>query len=153
VHICFKRTQLFGLDLAPSFFSSYPPLSHCRPEYLVWLFDSMSLSLGWWRCPTGTQSDLRPIITERSQDLTYEYNTFTWLFHNFWDFIFFQDFSRSGNNHFKIPWLYKVFHDRTNPVLNEGLNITFVNPINLKNIQQINRLSKKSLVAALIRFT
>jgi len=28
---------------------------------------------------------------------------------------FFHDFSRPGNDHFKIPWLFQVFHDRTNP--------------------------------------
>jgi len=29
--------------------------------------------------------------------------------------VFFHDFSRPGNDHFKIPWLFQVFHDRTNP--------------------------------------
>jgi len=41
-------------------------------------------------------------------------------FHDFskisYDLSFFHDFSRSGNDHFKIPWLFQVFHDRTNPV-------------------------------------
>jgi len=34
---------------------------------------------------------------------------------NFYDLSFFHDFSRPGNDHFKIPWLFRVFHDRTNP--------------------------------------
>jgi len=41
-------------------------------------------------------------------------NKFPWLFQNFYDLSFFHDFSRPGNDHFKMPWL---FHDRTNPVL------------------------------------
>jgi len=38
-----------------------------------------------------------------------------WLFQNFYDWSVFHDFSRPGNDHFKIPWLFQVFHDRTNP--------------------------------------
>jgi len=40
---------------------------------------------------------------------------------NFQDFsktfmiCFFHNFSRTGNDHFKIPGLFQVFHDRTNP--------------------------------------
>jgi len=34
---------------------------------------------------------------------------------NFYDLSFFHDFSRPGNDHFKIPGLFQVFHDRTNP--------------------------------------
>jgi len=45
-----------------------------------------------------------------------EYNKCPWLSQHFWDFIFSHDFSRPVNNHFKIPWLFQVFHDRTNPV-------------------------------------
>jgi len=41
--------------------------------------------------------------------------TFPWLLQNFYDLSFFHDFSRPGNYHFKIPWLFQVFHDRTNP--------------------------------------
>jgi len=40
---------------------------------------------------------------------TYEYKTFPWLFQNFWYYIFFKDFSRPGNNHFKITWLSSTF--------------------------------------------
>jgi len=42
-------------------------------------------------------------------------NTFPWLLQNFYDLNFFHDFSRPGNDHFKSPWLFQVFHDRTNP--------------------------------------
>jgi len=45
-----------------------------------------------------------------------------WIYQHFHDFsktfmiwVFFQDFSRPGNDHFKIPWLFQVFHDRMNP--------------------------------------
>jgi len=44
-----------------------------------------------------------------------DFNTFPWLFQNFYDLSIFHDFSRPGNDHFKIPWLFQVFHDRTNP--------------------------------------
>jgi len=43
-------------------------------------------------------------------------NKFPWVFQNFDDLSFFRDFSRPGNDHFKIPWLFQVFRDRTNPV-------------------------------------
>jgi len=39
---------------------------------------------------------------------------------NFRDVIFFLDFSRPGNNHLKIPWLFQVFHDRTNIYIRTG---------------------------------
>jgi len=41
--------------------------------------------------------------------------TFPWLFQNF--LSFFRDFSRPANDHLKIPWLFQVFHDRTNPAI------------------------------------
>jgi len=41
--------------------------------------------------------------------------TFPWLFQNFCDLSIFHYFSRPGNDHFKIPWLFQVFHDRTHP--------------------------------------
>jgi len=47
---------------------------------------------------------------------TCEYNKCPWLFQNFCDSIFFHDFSKPGNDHFNIPWLFQVFQDRTNPV-------------------------------------
>jgi len=31
--------------------------------------------------------------------------------HDFYDLSFFHDFSRPGNDHFKIPWLFQVFHN------------------------------------------
>jgi len=42
--------------------------------------------------------------------------TFPWLFQNFYDLSFLHDFSRPGNDRYKIPWLFQVFQDRTNPV-------------------------------------
>ncbi|TNN85924.1 hypothetical protein EYF80_003768 [Liparis tanakae] len=42
--------------------------------------------------------------------------TFPRLFQNFCDLSFFHNFSRPGDDHFKIPRLFQVFHDRTNPV-------------------------------------
>jgi len=41
--------------------------------------------------------------------------TFPWLFPNFYLLRFFHDFSRPGNDHFKIPWLFQVFHDCRTP--------------------------------------
>jgi len=40
---------------------------------------------------------------------------FSMTFPKLLDFFFVKDFSRPGNNRFKIPGLFQVFHDRTNP--------------------------------------
>jgi len=46
------------------------------------------------------------------------YNEISMIFPKLlWFFFFPTDFSRPGNNHFKIPGLFQVFHDRRDPEL------------------------------------
>jgi len=52
--------------------------------------------------------------------MKYEYNTFPGLFQNLWDYNFFKVFSRPGKKHLKIPQLFQVFHDHTNPGIRKG---------------------------------